>query len=264
MFAKYFAIYRLSFATQLTYRLNFFLGRVRNIIILLVLYTLYTTLTKNTSFAGYSQEQFITYLFLLHVLRNFIFGSQSRLPASEINDGTFSTYLMKPLKHPFYTYMRELAERLTLVLTSLVELFVLWLILQTKLLWQSDFTLLFCFFISVILAHFLYVIFSYLVSMIAFWSREAMGPRFLFEWMLEMMSGAYFPLSILPIAVGTLLHFLPFMYMLYVPIQIYLGKIPAENIFSSLLIQCTWILLLGMITGVVWKKGLKKYSSEGI
>lgn len=264
MFSKYFTIYKISFATQLTYRLNFFLGRVRNIIILLVLYTLYTTLTKNTAFAGYTQEQFITYIFLLHILRNFIFGTQSRLPAVEINDGTFSTYLTKPIKHPFYTYVRELSERVVLVTTSLLELFILWLILRPNLIWQTDTILLFWFFLSVILAHFLYVIFSYLVSMIAFWSREAMGPRFLFEWLLEMASGAYFPLSILPQAVGTFLQFLPFMYMLYVPIQIYLGKIAIENIFETILLQSAWILLLTIITTLVWKKGLKKYNSEGI
>lgn len=264
MLRKYFSIYKLSFATQISYRLNFFLGRLRNILILLVLYTLYSALTQSTSFAGYSQTEFITYIFLIHILRSFIFGSQSRLPATEINDGTFSTYLTRPVKHPFYTYVRELAERLTLTLTSAFELFILWLIIEPKLLWQSDMRLLLWFLISIILAHFLYVIFSYLVSMIAFWSREAMGPRFLFEWMLEMMSGAYFPLSILPLTIGTLLQFLPFMYMLYMPIQIYLGKIPAESILPSILVQCAWILSLGIVTAVVWKKGLKKYSSEGI
>lgn len=264
MFSKYFAIYKLSFATQISYRLNFFLGRVKNIVILLVLYTLYSTLTQNTSFAGYTREEFLTYIFILHVLRNFIFGSQSRLAATEINDGTFSTYFSKPLKHPLYTYVRELAERFTLVVTSVLELFILWLLIKPTLIWQTDFSTLLWFALSVLLAHILYVIFSYMVSMIAFWSREAMGPRFLFEWLLEMTSGAYFPLSILSSTVVTVLQFLPFMYMIYVPIQIYLQKIPSSEIPHTLFLQIIWVFILCTVALILYKRGLKKYTSEGI
>lgn len=264
MFSKYFAIYKLSFATQINYRLNFFLGRIRNIVILLVLYTLYSTLTKTGSFAGYTREEFLTYIFLLHILRNFIFGSQSRLAATEINDGTFSSYFSKPLGHPLYIYMRELAERVTLVFTSVFELFVFWLIVKPNLIFQTNFSLLLYFGISVLLAHFLYFVFSYMVSMIAFWSREAMGPRFLFEWLLEMTSGAYFPLSILSSTVVTVLQFLPFMYMMYIPIQIYLQKIPLSEIPSTLFIQTIWVVVLFVAAYGLWKLGLKKYTSEGI
>jgi len=264
MFSKYFTIYRLSVATQLSYRLNFFLGRARNIIILIVLYAIFSALTSQTSFAGYSQEEFITYIFLIHLLRSFIFGSQSRLAATEINNGTFSTYLLRPVTHYVYNYIREFSERITLMVTALFELGIFWLIVQPNLLWQNDSLMLVGLFISVLLAHILYALFSYLVSMIAFWSREAMGPRFLFEWLLEMTSGAYFPLTILSAPLFAVLQLLPFMYMIFVPLQIYLGKVESDQILHTLGLQLIWILILSAVVFVTWKQGLKKYSAEGI
>lgn len=105
---------------------------------------------------------------------------------------------------------------------------------------------------------------SYAVNLIAFWSREATGPRFLFEWFLEFASGSYFPLTILRPAFFLFLGSLPFIGVMFIPLMIYLGNIGYCDIPAYLTIQAWWILASGVIARVLWKKGLKKYTSEGI
>ena len=52
-----------------TYRLNFVLGRFRNIIVLLLLFYVWRSLTLKTgTFAGYSDTELITYVFAVNIL----------------------------------------------------------------------------------------------------------------------------------------------------------------------------------------------------
>ncbi len=264
MSSKYFTIYKISLSNQLSYRMNFFLGRLRSVLILVLLYTLFSVLTSSSSFGGYTKTEFMTYIFLMHLLRSFIFGTQNRDVAREINDGTFSIYLIRPVQYFFAVYTRELAERCVLMICACIELGIFFLLIQPNLFVQSNIYTIFLFALSVVLAHILYALLSYFISLIAFWSREAMGPRFLFEWFLEFASGVYFPLSILSPLVFFFLKCLPFMYVLYIPIQIYLGKITPEKLLPSIGLQAVWIVFMISVILLTYKKGIKKYSGEGI
>ena len=91
-----------------------------------------------------------------------------------------------------------------------------------------------------------------------------MGPRFLFEWFLEFASGEFFPLSILSPLFFYILAGLPFAFLLYYPLIVYLGKLSLHKTALVILAQVFWIAVFSLAALVVWKKGLKKYSGEGI
>jgi ABC-2 type transport system permease protein len=118
---------------------------------------------------------------------------------------------------------------------AVIEVAVLALLLGAKFYWQKDWLIITYFIISVIIAIFLYFLLSYAVSLFAFWSREAMGPRFLFEWFLEFASGAFFPLSILSSIFYAFLAFLPFSYLIYFPMSIYIGRVQDYHIIWEFL-----------------------------
>lgn len=260
---KYLTVFTTSLSNQLTYRLDFFFGRIRNLIPLLLFYFVWIELTEKTGvFAIYTRNELITYVFVVHLLRAFIFGSQSRQIAEEINDGTFSLYLTRPINHCVFFYCRELAERCVLLLVATIEVIFLVKILHADFLISLRYPL-FAICITILLAHFLYYSLSYLVNLFAFWSREAMGPRFLFEWLLEFASGAYFPLNILHSGIFVALGFLPFIHLIFTPMQIYL-EAKESNTLSILLTQLLWIGIVAVLTREVWRRGLHRYTGEGI
>lgn len=262
---KYFLTFKVSFSRLLTYRMNFFLGRLRNIVILFLLYYVWTELTERSqTFAGFSQETLLTYVFGIHLLRPLIFGRQLRTIASEINDGIFSKYLTMPVSYFWYNYFRELGDRVMLFLFASFEFFVFIHLLKVDLFIQTNPTILFMFVISIFLAHFLFYCLFYLANLMAFWSREAMGPLFLFEWTTEFASGAYFPLTILPMVWFSFLAALPFMYLMFIPMEIYLGRMPMSEVYSNITLQTMWIFFVSILLVFVWKKGLRRYSGEGI
>lgn len=262
---KYWTVFKISWQKQLEYRFNFFLGRLRNIIVLLLLYYVWYSLTYATGeFAGWTSAELMTYVFGANILRSIIFGAQSRETAQEINDGAFSIFLVKPVSHFAYVFFRELAERSVNFATAIIEVFIFAAILKIQFIWQTDWRILLMFIISSVFALFLYFVLSYLVSLIAFWSREAMGPRFLFEWILEFASGAYFPLDILNRAVFIGLACLPFMYLMYLPLGIYLGKFALWQMAAEIAAQFLWIIIIGILARAAWSRGLKKFTGEGM
>ncbi len=262
---KYFTVFKTSWANELEYRLAFVLTRFRNIVFLLLLYYVWMSLSQVTGrFASYSTEELTTYVFGAHLLRAVIFGSQSRLAALEINDGTFSTYLVKPVAHFWFVYWRELAQRVLFFITAVCELFIFIFLTKAHFLFQQQAKILILVLVAVAGAHFLYFILSYLVSLLAFWSREAMGPRFLFEWFLEFSSGAFFPLDILSKTLLIAFQFLPFAYLFFFPLSLYLGKIGPNESLEKILIQFIWLAAVGFFTYFVWRRGLRRYSGEGI
>jgi ABC-2 type transport system permease protein len=241
------------------------LARFRNLTFLLLLYYVWLNLSRMTGrFAMYSAEELTTYVFLAHLLRAIIFGAQARLAALEINDGTFSTYLVKPVVHFWFVFWRELAQKTIYFIAAMFELVAFVLLTKAHFVWQNNPKFLFFFVLAIVGAMFLYFLLTYLVSLLAFWSREAMGPRFLFEWFMEFSSGAFFPLDILSKNFLLAFQFLPFAYIIFFPLKIYLGKWSAGEMASGIGLQLIFIIVFAMLVLLAWKRGLRRYVGEGI
>ncbi len=262
---KYWVVFTVSWQKELEYRFNFFLARLRSVLVMMLLYFVWVALTKKSGrFAGHSQAELVTYVFGINVLRSVIFGAQSRQVASDINEGMLSAYLTKPVNYLVRTFAAEFAQRSLYAAAALGEVLLFLLLLRADLLVQRDAAVLTLFALSVVLSATLYFLLSYSVSLLAFWSREAMGPKFLFDWVLEFASGAYFPLDILSPALFAAFSALPFALIMYLPMEIYLGRADLSAALRGIALQATWVLLFGLSALWVWRRGLRKYTGEGM
>ncbi len=262
---KYWILCKISWQRELEYRFNFVLGRLRSILVMLLLYYVWFTVTKKSGkFAGYSQDELITYVFGINILRAIVFGAQSKQVASDINDGSLSAYLAMPINYFIRTFSAEFAQRSLFLVTALAEVALFSSILKVDLIFQHDTAILALFSLSIALASVLYFLFSYAMSLLAFWSREALGPRFLFDWFLEFASGAYFPIDILSAGLASILSILPFASIMYLPMQIYLGRTGLHGAWKGIALQSVWIVVFCPMVLWVWKRGLNKYTGEGI
>ena len=257
----------MSLSEQVTYRFGFFFARLRGLFVLVTLFFVWSAVSMKTGFfAGYSREELMTYVFGAHILRSLVFGSQSRRIASEIHDGTFSLFLVRPVNHFLFYYARELSERLLLGFFAVLEVGIIVVFFDSTFLFPSHLSVFFFVFLSVFLSHMLYYCMSYGMSMLAFWSREAMGPRFLFEWILEFLSGAFFPVSIVATNVALVFLFfaLPFIYLVFMPLTIYLERVPGNQLFLSFVWQGMWIAIVAGLLRALWRRGLRAYTGGGI
>ena len=262
--SKYKVAFKISLQHLMAYRFNFIVSRITNVVVLLIFFYLWTALTQfQTTFAGYTREELITYVFGVNIIRALIFGVQTRRVAKEINQAELSNYLVRPINFTLFSFMREMAERFIAFLTAILEGIILILILKAEIIIQSNPTILIFTAFSIILAIFLYFVLSYLMSLLAFWSREAFGPRFLFEIGLEFSSGVFFPINILSAGFFAFLYALPFAYLIFFPLSIYLGRLDLWQILTGFCFQIFWLGLVSCLCIITWRKGLRKYAAEG-
>jgi ABC-2 type transport system permease protein len=81
--------------------------------------------------------------------------------------------------------------------------------------------------------------------------------------MIEAFSGALFPINILPSALQSVVMASPFPYLIYFPVEVYLGNISGASLIGGLMISIAWAGVLMFAMNFIWQKGLKVYQAIG-
>lgn len=251
--------------TEMTmYRINFVMWRIRTVFQLVIIYFLWHSLIpENKSLFGYSQSQMLTYILGTSLMFSITLASRSGEIGGEINSGTLSNYLIRPINYFFYWVAKDIADKAMNISFGVIELCILFFLLQPPLFIQTNITLLILTCITILLAACINFFFNVLIGFLGFWTPEIWAPRFIFYILTTFFAGSLFPLDILPENIFTIFSFLPFTYMLYFPLKVYLGQLAYPAIFQGLLICLFWTIAMYFITRFVWNKGLKTYTAQG-
>lgn len=264
---KFLKILGISFQQEFTYRLNFIMWRVRNIMQVLVFFFLWSSVFQdsNANYFGYNKEKIIAYTFVLIIVRAIVMSSRSVDVAGIISNGELSNYLLKPISFFKYWLTRDISSKLLNITFSFLEITILFLILKPEIFIQTNLIQILLFVSSLIIASLIFFSISMLTSFVPFWIPEiAWGAQFLvIVIFVEFLSGAFFPLDVFPLFLQNILKFTPFPYLVFVPIKTYLGIETMQATFTSLLIGMIWAFILLIVTKKVWQKGLKVYEAVG-
>lgn len=261
---KYWLIFLTNWQASLEYRFNFLLGRLQNIILLLTLYFLWQAVFANqTTLFGFNREQILTYVLGAHILRSLVLDTRTKFIGEEIYNGHISFVLLKPINY-FYQWLAEdFARKVMTVITSIFEIAIFVWLVKPSIFIQPSHTLILLTIFSIILAAFLNFIVNFAAALVGFWSDNVYGPHFLVEVFIDFASGSLFPLDALPAPLVGFLQALPFYYVLYFPLKIYLGQLGLHTIILGLTLQMIWTGVMFVAYRLVWNKGLKHYAAVG-
>ncbi len=264
---KYLSIFKISFQQEFVYRLNFIMWRFRNVMQIFLIFFLWSSVFSDPTriVFGYDRGKILTYVFGILLLRAIVFSSRTVDVTGEIASGDLTNYLLKPINYFRYWFTRDLSSKALNLSFAIVESTLLFLILKPPFFLQTDPTIIFFFASSLVMAVLIYFSLLFLTSMITFWAPSSGWPaQFLFIAIVtEFLSGAVFPLDVMPVLFQKVIHFLPFQYLLFFPLQIYLGKVNFSTMLSGVVIALVWTLILLIVVNWVWKKGVKNYAAEG-
>lgn len=218
---------------------------------------------RNSNISGYDLPQMITY-FLLAFFIDCI--SNSRSVATELSeavrDGTVSNYLLKPVSFLKYQFSMFTAEKVIYLINVFVPLLVFLFLLRDYLTFHALRLLLFMFscVLALILKFFVYLIFGVL----AVWIEEISSILDLWTSLSFLLAGGVFPLNMLPKIGYNIISFLPFKYMMFTPINMYIGNLTVIEMSENLLIQIIWIVVMGIVFKILWAKANKRFSGYGL
>lgn len=264
---KYLSVFRISFVQEFAYRLNFIMWRVRNIFQIFLVFFLWDTVFSDPSkeFFGYNREKILTYVFGLLILRALVLSARAMDVAGDISRGDLTNYLLKPVNYFKYWLTRDFSSKALNLAFAAVEFTLLYLILRPIFFFQTNPTSLIGFTIAVSLAVFLFFVLLFITSAVPFWAPQlGWGSHFLLTVVVvEFLSGALFPIDILPNVVQNILYLTPFPYLIFFPLQVYLGKVVGFELIRGIMLSLFWAIVLWFSMNAIWKRGLKVYRAEG-
>lgn len=117
--------------------------------------------------------------------------------------------------------------------------------------------------VSLVLAYLISVLVWMLVGLGGFWMTSIHGLRFLLGTVEGFLAGALVPLWFLPDGLRLALGLLPFQGMVFLPISIFIGQTEGWEILSALAVQLFWVVALGALAAVVWRRARWKLVVQG-
>ncbi|MCJ7504059.1 MAG: ABC-2 family transporter protein, partial [Acidobacteriia bacterium] len=82
-------------------------------------------------------------------------------------------------------------------------------------------------------------------------------------FLLELFSGLLIPISFFPRIFQDVFSVLPFQYISYIPVLIYLRKISGGGIVKALALQVFWIFALLALGAALWRWSSRKITIQG-
>lgn len=261
---KYLQAARNVWESALVYRLNFTMWRVRNVLLVLTTYYLWLVVVPaNKPFLGYSQSLMLTYILGASFISSMVLSSRSFGIGEEINNGDLSIYLLRPINFFYYAFAKDMGDKAMNIMFSIVELTILFTILRPPLFIQHNIFVLLSAIFSTLIGIFLYFCINVLMGFIGFWSPETWAPRFILTILISFLGGGSFPLDILPKEIYSMFKLLPFTYLQYFPLKIYLGQLSLLDGMTGAFISIAWVGILVYLIKYLWIKGLKSYTAYG-
>lgn len=264
---KYLSIFKISFAQELAYRANFIMWRIRNVLQILLVFFLWSAVFTNpqTELFGYNRDKILTYVFGIFILRALVLSSRAVEIAGEIARGDLTNYLLKPLNYIKYWFTRDISSKVLNLGFATIEIVILYFVLKPTFYIQTDSLQILLFLASVGFAIVMFFGLMVLVNFVSFWFPEGgWASQFLIIVIFtEFLSGAVFPIDILPEAIQSVLYVLPFPYLMFFPLQVYLGKLSMVVMLQGLLVSGIWMVVMIIAVSQVWTRGTKRYSAVG-
>ncbi len=263
---KYWHVINVGIQNTLTYRMNFLFRSAFSLVPLFATLSLWRTVYagKDGSIGGYTLAQMTSYYLVLTIVDALTAVTEDDWQiAADIKDGNISQFLLKPMDYLAYRLCLYGAGRIVFTACALVPVGLFLFVQREHFVLPADAATLGCFGLSLVLTGLIQFFISFTMALLAFWVLEVSTFIFILYAFEYIASGHLFPLDILPPAVLQALHFTPFPYMLFFPVNIYLGRVTGPELLNGLIIQACWVLAAFVLARVVWSRGIRKYSAVG-
>ncbi len=254
---------RVGFVNTLAYRLRYFTGIVTYFIYVSVYYFIWKAIYAHSAeIEGFDFGQILTYIAVGWIIRSFYFNNIDQEIANQVMEGKLAMDLIKPVNVQMMYIAQALGESLfrlglLTVPTAVMLLAVFPVRRPASVLHFAGFLA------SVALSFFIVAAINFAVGTFAIRLKSILGLLRAKYFLLELFSGLLIPISFFPQFFQKVLGVLPFEYISYVPVLIYLGKITGRGILESLAAQVFWVATLMFLGDLMWRWSSRKITIQG-
>ncbi|MBB2485172.1 ABC-2 family transporter protein [Mitsuaria sp. WAJ17] len=250
---------RIRFAEVIAWRAEFLLW-LMTLTMPLIMLVFWRAVTRDGAFAGYTSQDITAYFLAVLAVAlltecNLVWNLNE-----DLRTGGLSFWLIKPA-HPLSTYLSiTLAE---LPARVLVALPVIGLALHAGGAAEPVGGRLLLFLLSLPMALGINQAVQIMVGSLGFWMDRSITLFKLYEHVGSLLSGYMIPLAFLPAGVRGVADWLPYRFVISLPVELLLGQHDGTTALRLLLVQAAMLVVLNLMAMKVWALGVRRYTAFG-
>ena len=259
-------LYRLTIVRGIqqfaTYRTNIFSNVASALLMLGARFALWMALFAAGNAGDTTLTETMTYFVVMDILMVWTTSDFGSRIGGDIQSGDISIALTRPRTYHFQLlaglHSNAVISTLTRSLPILIAAIVFIGILPP--LSVGAFGI---FILSAILGALIYILVDLIISYSAFWLMDYWYISWYKRALFMLFGGTILPLWFYPEWLRTVSGVLPFQFALFVPLEVYLGRIYGTDLLYTLGMQVVWIAVLFALERFVWRKVQHKIVVQG-
>lgn len=259
---KYWELMKSQIKLDSAYSIWYWSGIVATMLRVFVIYSFWNAVYDHrVEVSNMPLNMMLTYVILAAMLSNYSAGVGYEL-ANQVRDGNVAIELMRPYDLMHKLVALDLGMKITNSIRNTLPILILaFLFLGISLphTWLMGLLSI----ISAIIGIFLGAQLDMIIGILAFWVFYIWGLRVLRNAVFLFFSGALLPISMFPEWLQTVSELLPFQSIVYVPVAIYTGQITGSDVYTSILLQLVWLVVVYMVIRLLWSFALRKVTIFG-
>lgn len=254
-----------SFQQQITYKVEYFVGLINGFLYVFVFTSLwkaiYNSYDQNLPDNPFTKTTIISYAVFAMVIK-ISFTMDDQITTRKIRTGALVTDLIKPINYFYLTLSECIGQSLFNAFARALPILIITIFTFDITAPQgvSNYILLF---ISATMGYLILFMINYIIGLLAFWFIDTFSFQLMKYGLYALLSGGIIPIDFFPSQAQSIINFLPFKYILYIPTSILLGRFEPHVITTALIGQLLWVILLLFTSKITWNKAMEKLVIQG-
>jgi ABC-2 type transport system permease protein len=183
---------------------------------------------------------------------------------SLVHSGGFLTFMLRPVSYRFYAFSQKIGHRLMAFWVEVLPVYLLFLwVFKVRLVPHS----LFWAVLSLMLSFIMMFQINYCIGTMGFWLTRTNGIGRMFLLARSVFAGSFIPLNFFPDVVQKIMFFLPFQFITYVPIRVFLGSYTLGGVTlpipAVVALQAAEVAAMYGVSEFLWRKGVRQFTGVG-
>jgi len=230
---------------------------------LTVLVSLWTALLgEGQVVKGTTLADMMTFVIVNMIVQSLIRNNIGFMLAQRFEDGSIAIDFIRPIRLKYYLLAEQLGDSMYRTLLYIVPIGVaatLFLDFTTPDSgWQYA-----LFAISLILGFLLICQINFIVGLLVFWLKSPIYTNWFLGAFMELFAGTVVPLWFYPTVLYNISMALPFRFISYEPVSIFIGRTSLHDAWLVIVMQLVWLAVFLVLEAFIWNRVQRKVIVQG-
>lgn len=261
--SKYMALAKISFLSVLAYPADIIANLPLSAVRLWMLTELYKATYATASVSQLNNTDLVQTIWIIMITNSFAASSYQPISATisqEIISGSFAYSINKPYSYMLFHFSNFFGKAMFSLILNLIlgSIIANYLVGSTTIYFKNIILSLFALFLGYILRFLL----RFSIGLSALWTENSESLEKVVSKIELVFGGTFIPLVLMPGYLQTISYILPFGYLFYFPADLIVNY-TFYKLIAILLVQLFWLIIIGFISSLIFKKGIKSVSING-